>query len=604
LENKVTNLVEVKIPDIGDASDVDVIEVLVSEGDRVEKEDSLITLETDKATMDVPSSEAGVVKEVKVSTGDKVSQGDVILMVEPEGDDDAESSGDDSSGSDDNEKDESESDGSDADDSSSDDSDSDKTDKSDADDKSSDKDKSEKSKSKSSGGSSKQEIKVPDIGDASDVDVIEICVSKGDTVEKDDSLIVLETDKATVDVPSSASGEILEIKVSEGDKVSQGSVICIMNVTDGGDSSEDGASEKSSDDDSSKDSSSKDSSSEKDSSDKGGSEQADEKSDKQSSSISKRAPVPDYPQQSRKKSEGLVHASPAVRRFARELGVDLSKVSGTGVKNRVVKEDVQKYVKYELSRPKATAATGSFAMPEMPDIDFSKWGEVEKKPLSRIQKISSVNLHRNWITIPHVTQHDEADITELEAFRKSMKEEAAKSGVRLTPLAFVMKALVHTLKAFPRFNSSLANDGENLIMKKYFHIGVAADTPEGLVVPVVRDVDQKSVYDIAAELADLSAKARDKKLGADAMQGSTFTISSLGGIGGTAFSPIVAWPNVAILGLSKNQMKPVWNGKEFEPRLMLPTSLSYDHRVIDGADAARFSVHLSQTLADIRRVLL
>ena len=240
----------------------------------------------------------------------------------------------------------------------------------------------------------------------------------------------------------------------------------------------------------------------------------------------------------------------------------------------------------------------------MPDIDFSKWGEVEKKPLSRIQKISSVNLHRNWITIPHVTQHDEADITELEAFRKSMKEEAAKSGVRLTPLAFVMKALVHTLKAFPRFNSSLANDGENLIMKKYFHIGVAADTPEGLVVPVVRDVDQKSVYDIAAELADLSAKARDKKLGADAMQGSTFTISSLGGIGGTAFSPIVAWPNVAILGLSKNQMKPVWNGKEFEPRLMLPTSLSYDHRVIDGADAARFSVHLSQTLADIRRVLL
>lgn len=597
-----TNLVEVKIPDIGDASDVDVIEVLVSEGDRVEKEDSLITLETDKATMDVPSSEAGVVKEVKVSTGDKVSQGDVILMVEPEGSDDA-------SGSDDDEKDESESDGSDADDSGSDDSssdnsdsndsDSDKTDKSDADDKSSDKEKSDKSKSKSSGGSSKQEIKVPDIGDASDVDVIEICVSKGDTVEKDDSLIVLETDKATVDVPSSASGEVLEIKVSEGDKVSQGSVICIMNVTDGGDLSEDGASEKSSDDDSSKDSSS-----EKGSSDKDDSEQADEKSDKHSSSNSKRAPVPDYPQQSRKKSEGLVHASPAVRRFARELGVDLSKVSGTGVKNRVVKEDVQKYVKYELSRPKATAATGSFAMPEMPDIDFSKWGEVEKKPLSRIQKISSVNLHRNWITIPHVTQHDEADITELEAFRKSMKEEAAKSGVRLTPLAFVMKALVHTLKAFPRFNSSLANDGENLIMKKYFHIGVAADTPEGLVVPVVRDVDQKSVYDIAAELADLSAKARDKKLGADAMQGSTFTISSLGGIGGTAFSPIVAWPNVAILGLSKNQMKPVWNGKEFEPRLMLPTSLSYDHRVIDGADAARFSVHLSQTLADIRRVLL
>jgi pyruvate dehydrogenase E2 component (dihydrolipoamide acetyltransferase) len=427
---------------------------------------------------------------------------------------------------------------------------------------------------------------VPDIGDASDVDVIEVCVSVGDTVSENDSLIVLETDKATMEVPSPKSGEITELSVKVGDKVSRGSVIgSIKTAANEASVASAQAGE------------SKETSSVQPSLPMGASQPS-------TAAAPKQAPVPDYPQLQRTKKEGLVHASPAIRRFARELGVDLTKVSGTGNKGRITKEDVQKYVKYELSRPKATAATGSFAMPEMPEIDFSKWGEIETQPLSRIQKISSVNLHRNWITIPHVTQHEEADITELEAFRQSMKDEAAKSGVRLTPLAFVMKALVCSLKAFPRFNASLANDGENLILKKYYHIGVAADTPDGLVVPVVRDVDQKSVYEIASELAELSAKAREKKLGADAMQGSTFTISSLGGIGGTSFTPIVAWPNVAILGLSKNQMKPVWNGKEFEPRLMLPMSLSYDHRVIDGADAARFCVHLAQMLSDIRRIIL
>lgn len=568
------NLVEVKVPDIGDASEVDVIEVLVSEGDRVEKEDSLITLETDKATMDVPSSESGVVKEIKIKTGDKVSEGDVIVMVEREEDESSTDNSSDSASSEDTEQ-------------SSDKSKASSSEKESSDDKSSD---DESSKKESSGQSVEKKVEVPDIGDSSEVDVIEICVSKGDTVEENDSLIVLETDKATMEVPSPFAGEVIDIQVKEGDKVSKGDFIAVMQVTESGTASSDSTESKqeSSDQQSSGGSNNRDG--------------ADSGSD--SSASAKKAPVPDYPQHTRKKTEGLVHASPAVRRFARELGVDLSKVSGTGAKNRIVKEDVQKHVKYELSRPKATAASGSTAMPEMPEIDFSKWGEIETKPLSRIQKISSVNLHRNWVTIPHVTQHEEADITELEAFRKSMKDEAAKQGVRLTPLAFVMKALVHSLKAFPRFNASLANDGENLIYKKYFHIGVAADTPEGLVVPVVRDVDQKSVYDIATELAELSAKARDKKLGADAMQGSTFTISSLGGIGGTSFTPIVAWPNVAILGLSKNQMKPVWNGSEFEPRLMLPMSLSYDHRVIDGADAARFCVHLADTLNDIRRVLL
>ncbi len=567
------NLVEVKVPDIGDASEVDVIEVLVSEGDRIEKEDSLITLETDKATMDVPSSESGVVKEIKIKTGDKVSEGDVIVMVEC---DEGESSSDDASESD-----------SDTDSSA-------QTENASAESEASSSDKKrsndEGSKKESSGQSVERKVEIPDIGDASEVDVIEICVSKGDTVEENDSLIVLETDKATMEVPSPFAGEVIDIQVKEGDKVSKGDFIAIMKVADSNAASSDAAESK------------QESSGQQSPGSSDIVEGDDSSSD--SSASAKKAPVPDYPQHTRKKTEGLVHASPAVRRFARELGVDLSKVSGTGAKNRVVKEDVQKHVKYELSRPKATAASGSTAMPEMPEIDFSKWGEVETKPLSRIQKISSVNLHRNWVTIPHVTQHEDADITELEAFRKSMKDEAAKQGIRLTPLAFVMKALVHSLKAFPRFNASLANDGENLIYKKYFHIGVAADTPEGLVVPVVRDVDQKSVYDIATELAELSAKARDKKLGADAMQGSTFTISSLGGIGGTAFTPIVAWPNVAILGLSKNQMKPVWNGSEFEPRLMLPMSLSYDHRVIDGADAARFCVHLANTLNDIRRVLL
>ncbi len=545
-----TNLVEVKVPDIGDASDVDVIEVLVSVGDTIAKDDNLITLETDKATMDVPSSQAGVVKELKVSVGDKVSQGSVILLVEPT----TEISDEDKSAVEA---------------------------VSDMAEPKATADEAPQQTATTSSESAEEPLEVPDIGDAADVDVIEVCVSVGDSVEENDSLIVLETDKATMEVPSPKAGEILELAVKVGDKVSKGSLIgkiktaAVAGAKPASAPSEEKAPAK-----------------------------AEKSADSSSAAAPKQAPVPDYPQHSRPKKEGLVHASPAIRRFARELGVDLTKVTGSGTKGRITKEDVQKFVKYELSRPKATAATGSFAMPEMPEIDFSKWGEVETQPLSRIQKISSVNLHRNWITIPHVTQHEDADITELEAFRQSMKDEAAKSGVRLTPLAFVMKALVSTLKAFPRFNSSLANDGENLILKKYYHIGVAADTPDGLVVPVVRDVDQKSVYEIATELAELSAKARDKKLGADAMQGSTFTISSLGGIGGTKFTPIVAWPNVAILGLSKNQMKPVWNGKEFEPRLMLPMSLSYDHRVIDGADAARFCVHLAQMLSDIRRVIL
>lgn len=558
------NVTQVKVPDIGDASGVDVIEVLVNVGDEIDVDDSLIVLETDKATMEVPSSDAGVVKSIELKVGDKVSEGDLILQLEA-----SQASSDDASeeSADSNESNETEqtSEGSSTEDSS-------QQASSEA-----------PSKKKSSGGSRTEAITIPDIGDSEGVDVIEVSVKEGDEVEQDDSLIVLETEKATMEVPSPFAGTIESITVKVGDKVSQGDQIGSMKVTD----DVDGGSEDESSGDSSGQQVEKETS---------------VKDEPMPKSDYKPAPVTVEPYERR---EGeVIHASPAVRRLAREFGADLSKVKGSGRKNRILKEDVQSYIKFELSRPKATANSGAAASADLPEIDFTKFGEVEEKSLSRIQKISSVTLQRNWNLIPHVTQHDEADITELDNFRKSMKEEAAKEGVRLTPLAFIMKALVASLKAFPTFNSSLAADGETLILKKYFNIGVAVDTPDGLVVPVIRDVDKKSVYELATELGEMSEKARDKKLTAKDMQGSSMTISSLGGIGGTSFTPIVNWPDVAILGLSRNQVKPVWNGKDFEPRMMLPMSLSYDHRVIDGAVAARFIVHLSKMLADIRRTIL
>lgn len=539
------NLTEVKVPDIGDASGVDVIEVLVNVGDEISVDDSLIVLETDKATMEVPASDAGVVKSIELKVGDKVSEGDLILKLEAS-------------------------------------SESSEEEKSESSDSEGDAEETPSEAKAATGGSRSEPIIIPDLGDSEGVDVIEVSVKEGDDVDKDDSLIVLETEKATMEVPSPFTGTIESMSVKVGDKVSQGDQIGTMTVSEG-------AAEETS---------------------KDSAQPAQEVEDKEPAvkdtpmpkSEYKPAPVAVEPYERR---EGeVIHASPAVRRLAREFGADLSKVKGTGRKNRILKEDVQSFIKFELSRPKATANTGGAAPADLPEIDFSKFGEVEEKSLSRIQKISSVTLQRNWNLIPHVTQHDEADITELDNFRKSMKEEAAKEGVRLTPLAFIMKALVASLKAFPTFNSSLAADGETLILKKYFNIGVAVDTPDGLVVPVIRDVDKKSVYQLATELGEMSEKARDKKLTAKDMQGSSMTISSLGGIGGTSFTPIVNWPDVAILGLSRNQIKPVWNGKDFEPRMMLPMSLSYDHRVIDGAVAARFIVHLSKMLADIRRTIL
>ena len=564
-----SSTIEVTVPDIGDAEDVDIIEVLVAEGDSVEAEDGLITLETDKATMDVPSPQAGTVKSLKVKEGDKVSEGSLVLILEVAGDEqDSASSDKDSDSADSGQQDSGSGEQAASSDESSDDAD--------------------------EGGEEEIEVTVPDIGDAEDVEIIDVLVSEGDTIEPEDGLITLETDKATMDVPAPKAGTVTKMLVKQGDKVSQGSAVLMLKVAGGSKKSSEA---KAKSDDKPKQNEQK--------------QPEKAKSDTSDSGRPKAPPVPHHPSAGEKKKSGKVHASPSVRRLAREFGVDLTQVSGSGRKNRILKEDVQSYVKYELSRPKASAGSvgqgeGGLQVIAPPKVDFSKFGEVEEKPLTRIQKLSGPNLHRNWVTIPHVTQFEEADITEMEAFRKQQNKiaEKRKYDFKVTPLVFMMKAVADALKAYPVFNTSLSADGESLIQKKYYHIGIAVDTPNGLVVPVVRDVDQKGIHQLSKELLELSAKARDGKLKSADMQGSCFTISSLGGIGGTAFTPIVNAPDVAILGVSKSEMKPKWNGSEFEPRLMLPLSLSYDHRVIDGAVAARFAVHLKTVLEDMREMLL
>ncbi len=533
-----TQVIEVAVPDIGDAADVDVIEVLVAVGDKIEADTGLITLETDKATVEVPAPSAGIVKELKVNVGDKVSMGSLVLMLEvgaaapasapvaaPE---------------------------------------------------------APVAPAPTASVSAVQEIAVPDIGDAADVDVIEVLVAIGDEVTLDQGLITLETDKATMEVPAPVAGKVVGLTVKLGDKVSQGSVIASIETVATAPVAAPAPAASA------------------------------PAPVAPAAPAASKPPVPHHPSAGSQPKTGAVHASPAVRRLAREFGADLTLVKGTGRKGRILKEDVQAFIKYELSRPKASAATavaggaGGLNVIAAPKVDFAKFGEVEEIPLSRIQKISGPNLHRNWVTIPHVTQFDEADITELEAFRKDQNTLAAKkkADYKITPLVFMMKAVAKALAEFPVFNSSLSADGESLIQKKYFHIGVAVDTPNGLMVPVVRDVDKKGIVELSRELMDISVRARDGKLKSADMQGSCFTISSLGGIGGTAFTPIVNYPDVAILGVSKSEMKPKWNGKDFEPKLMLPLSLSYDHRVIDGAMAARFSVTLSSILSDIRTLIL
>jgi pyruvate dehydrogenase E2 component (dihydrolipoamide acetyltransferase) len=436
------------------------------------------------------------------------------------------------------------------------------------------------------------EVKVPDIGDFKEVGVIELLVAPGDRVEKEGSLITVESDKATMEIPSPVAGVVKELKVKIGDKVAEGSLILILEESAEGQagSSAEPAPKPAAPPAEGPTPSAKPAATEP----------------AETKPIAKPDPVPVEPQDA---TVSKPHASPSIRVFARELGVDLAKVRGSGPKGRITREDVHAFVKGALAGAKPAPSMGSgggmpFNLPELASVDFAKFGPVETKPLSRIKKISGAFLHRNWISIPHITQFDEADITELESFRKANTADTEKQGFKLTMLAFLIKASVTALRQFPDFNASLDKSGENLVMKKYFHIGVAVDTPEGLVVPVIRDADRKGVFDLARELAEVSKLAKEKKLKPGDMQGGTFSISSLGGIGGTMFTPIINAPEVAILGVSRSVMKPVWNGKEFAPRLVLPLSLSYDHRVIDGAAGARFTTYLVSVLSDIRRSLL
>ena len=460
---------------------------------------------------------------------------------------------------------------------------------------------------------STQDIVVPDIGDFDDIPIIEVLVAEGDEVEAEQSLLTLESDKATMEVPAPSAGTIEKLTVKEGDTVSKGSVIGQLKSTDtdSDDKSktassvdQDADADKSQPSESSSESAPRDAESNNDDA-KQTSAKASNVENPSGGDHERKPPVPEDPAAQR--FDDIPHASPSVRKLARELGVDLHQVSGSGRKGRILTDDVKGYVKGAMQAPghgPAAQASSGLGVAAMPKIDFSKFGDIETVKLSRIKAISGSNLHRNWVTVPHVTQHDEADITELEAFRKASKPIAEEQGTKLTPIAFLIKAVVAALKKYPQFNASLHESGDQLVMKKYFHIGVAVDTPDGLVVPVIRDCDQKSLLELAGELITLSQKARDKKLSPNEMQGGCFSISSLGGIGGTSFTPIVNAPEVAILGVSRSQMKPVWDGDSFQPRLMLPLSLSYDHRVIDGAAAARFTVYLAQMLSDTRRMLL
>jgi pyruvate dehydrogenase E2 component (dihydrolipoamide acetyltransferase) len=463
------------------------------------------------------------------------------------------------------------------------------------------------------------EARVPDIGGHSDVPVIELLVAEGDRVSKDQGLVTLESDKATMEVPSEVAGVVKSLKLKVGDAVSEGSVVALIEIEDADESKPEAKSESGSESkDEGKAAAAKASAPSKESESKAESKseskadrQAESKTDSKSEAKPSRSDeAPRSPPVAFNATtvmpEKVPHASPAVRLHARELGVDLSRVSGSGRKGRITREDVNEFVKQALARPTAGGPAGGggagLNLLPWPKVDFAKFGEVEAKPLSRIKKISGANLARNWAMIPHVTQFEQADITEMEAFRKHMGEENPNQ--KITPLVFLIKAAVAALKAFPSFNASLDDSGENMVFKKYFHIGIAVDTPDGLVVPVIRDADKKGLLQLAAELGEISKKARDKKLGPADMSGGCFSISSLGGIGGTSFTPIINAPEVAILGVSKSEIRPLWNGKEFAPRLMLPLSLSYDHRVIDGAEAARFASFFAKQLGDIRRLLL
>lgn len=537
-----SELKEFLLPDIG-ADAADITEILVSVGDTISLDQDILSVEGDKAAMDVPSSVAGVVKEIKVAVGDSVSEGALVLIVEAAGDATATPDV--------------------------------------AVEVKTEEVSAPVAQAVAPTASATQDVCIPDIG-GDEVEVTDVMLAVGDTFEADQDILGVEGDKASMDVPAPFAGTVVEVKVAVGDKVSEGTLIYVVSTASSASAAPVTATVE-----------------------------APKAVAAPVAPITKAAPVPHHPASHVQSKGGAIHASPSVRRLSREFGVDLTQVSGTGRKKRILKEDVQAFVKYELSRPKANASNvggGGNGLQVIPyaKMDYTKFGEIEIKPLSRIQKISGPTLHRNWVTIPHVTQFDEADITDLEAFRKEQNAIAAKQdlGLKISPLVFMMKAVAKALKEFPTFNSALSADGENLILKKYINIGIAVDTPNGLVVPVVKDVINKGIYDISRELGEISKKARSGKLTTKDMQGGSMSISSLGGIGGTQFTPIVNAPEVAILGVSKSAMKPVWNGKDFEPRLMVPLALSYDHRVIDGAEGARFITAINNYLSDLRTLIL
>jgi pyruvate dehydrogenase E2 component (dihydrolipoamide acetyltransferase) len=543
---------EILVPDIGDFAGVEVIEILVKPGDRIDADQSLLTLESDKATMEIPAPKAGVVREIKVRIGDKIAAGDLILTLEPSG-----------------------------------------ASVTPAPALSTAPEPVAPSlalatapvaETAASSGTDAVPILLPDLGDFHDIPVIEVMIAPGDHVDAEQSVLTLESDKATMEIPAPQAGVVREITVKLGDKINRGDVLFTLTpdaTTTAAEKAEaaPGLSPVLTPP-------------------KPNGRQPGEKEHA-------RAPILPRPADMAAIATGRTpHASPAVRRFARELGVDLQRVKGGGPKGRILKGDVQGFVKQALTQGATTAPDTPFQLPSSPAVDFAKFGPVETLPLSRIKRLSGAHLHRCWLGIPHVTQFDEADITDLEAFRRSRKDAAVTQGVKLTFLPLLLKAVAYALTAMPMLKASLTPDGQALVLKQYTHIGVAVDTPNGLVVPVVRDVDQKGIYQLARELGALSDKARAGKLLPGDMQGGCFSISSLGGIGGTAFTPIVNAPQVAILGVSRAAMKPVWDGTVFAPRLMLPLSLSYDHRVVDGAEGARFSSLLGELLGDIRRLLL
>lgn len=564
-------LVEVKVPDIGDFDEVAVIELLVKPGDTVKAEQSLITVESDKASMEIPSSTAGVVKELRVAVGDKVKEGSVVLVLEAEAAASAAPAATPASTA--------------------------LPVAAPASVPAAPAAVPAVAATAATAATGPVEVRVPDIGDFKDVAVIEVFVKPGDTVKVEQSLITVESDKASMEIPSSHAGVLKELKVKVGDKVNIGDLLAILEGAAGATAAPVPAPAATA------------------AATSQGTSPVRAEPAETPASPSARPEAPAH-NPAGTPALGLPHASPSVRKFARELGVPLAEVKGSGPKGRITEADVQGFTaavmagamqtRAQAAKAPAAAAAGdsgaALGLLPWPKVDFAKFGPVERKDLSRIKKISGANLHRNWVMIPHVTNNDEADITELEAFRVSTNKENEKSGVKVTMLAFVIKAVVAALRKYPDFNASL--DGDQLVYKQYFHIGFAADTPNGLVVPVLRDADKKGIMQISQEMGDLAKKARDGKMGPADMTGGCFSISSLGGIGGTHFTPIVNAPEVAILGLSKGFMKPVWDGKAFQPRLMLPLSLSYDHRVIDGASAARFNAYVGQLLGDFRRVIL